>query len=170
MFRNKSGRFGVGSNAHKKHSMRNANSFVAGTSCSDGVDEIAVIEEVAVSEHEDFAVSEHEFEEEPEHADDPLVDMSWQTGRRVVELSVLADNMYCDVCKSPLHLSNTIRERRLGLGSTLHIKCSSVLCTAICQVDTGKRGASGSFDVNSKAALGIYCYLYVTCACIVNIL
>ncbi|XP_033725164.1 uncharacterized protein LOC117315129 [Pecten maximus] len=63
--------------------------------------------------------------------------------------------MFCDVYNSPLHLSNTLWERRLGLGSTLHIQCTNAVCDAVCQVDTGKRGSSGAFDVNSKAAIGM---------------
>ncbi|XP_033745722.1 uncharacterized protein LOC117331232 [Pecten maximus] len=83
------------------------------------------------------------------------IDPTWKIGRRVVELELLAQNMFCDVCNSPLHLSNTLWERRLGLGSTLHIQCTNAVCDAVCQVDTGKRGSSGAFDVNSKAAIGM---------------
>ena len=37
---------------------------------------------------------------------------SWTTGRRVVELEVLAKEMFCKICNLPLHLSNTVGERR----------------------------------------------------------
>ena len=43
----------------------------------------------------------------------------WRCGRRVVELELLAKNLYCCICNSPLHLSDIVRERRFGLGMYL---------------------------------------------------
>ena len=78
----------------------------------------------------------------------------WREGRRMVELGHLAEQMFCHICKMPLHLVDTVRESRYGLGSVLHIRCKNSSCNAVCPVETGKRGTTGAFDINSKAVLG----------------
>ena len=40
------------------------------------------------------------------------VDTSWQVGRRIVELNVLAERMFCCQCNVPLHLQDTGRKER----------------------------------------------------------
>lgn len=75
----------------------------------------------------------------------------WRSGRRVVELDVLAKLMYCVVCRTPLHLSNTEGEKRYGLASTLYIRCMN--CHVLNDVHTGKK-SQRSFDINLKLALG----------------
>nr|XP_034320597.1 uncharacterized protein LOC105341150 isoform X2 [Crassostrea gigas] len=77
----------------------------------------------------------------------------WREGRRIVELGYLAKQLFCHLCKTPLHLKDTVRERRYGLGSVLHVQCTN--CSAVCPVETGKRGPTGAFDINTKAALGM---------------
>ena len=45
---------------------------------------------------------------------------SWQEGRRVVELDLLADGLKsCQRCSQPLRLDDIIGERRFGLGLIL---------------------------------------------------
>lgn len=85
--------------------------------------------------------------------DSHVNDDGWKTGRRVVELSCLAQQMYCSTCASPLHFSNIEKERRYGLASILYIRCQNSVCNTLNDIKTGKRTA-GSFDVNSKLALG----------------
>lgn len=85
----------------------------------------------------------------------PIPDDSWKSGRRIVELDVLAKRMFCASCNTPLHLSNIESERRYGLGSILFIRCQNNVCWALNDVKTGKR-SQGAFDVNSKLALGNY--------------
>ncbi|XP_062614819.1 uncharacterized protein LOC134276600 [Saccostrea cucullata] len=63
--------------------------------------------------------------------------------------------MFCHICKSPLHLIDTVWEKRYGLGSILHIRCKNITCNAVCPIETGKRGSTGAFDINSKAVLGM---------------
>ena len=79
---------------------------------------------------------------------------SWKVGRRVVELEVLAKGMYCCSCKCPLHLTNTVGQRLYGLGGILMIECE--LCQTVTDVHLGKRGPSGSYDINTKASMGRY--------------
>ncbi|XP_048775313.2 uncharacterized protein LOC125679906 [Ostrea edulis] len=76
----------------------------------------------------------------------------WRSGRRVVELDVLAKLMYCVVCRTPLHLSNTEGEKRYGLASTLYIRCMN--CHVLNDVHTGKK-SQRSFDINLKLALAM---------------
>ena len=54
-------------------------------------------------------------------------EITWEDGRRVVELGVLADLAEgleaCSVCKEPLQLKNIIEEKRYGLASLLYVQC-----------------------------------------------
>ena len=55
---------------------------------------------------------------------------NWRSGRRVVELGVLADGLSkCCKCCHPLHLSNCVGETQRGLGGFLHIVCMNSLCS-----------------------------------------
>ncbi|XP_052083925.1 uncharacterized protein LOC127721281 [Mytilus californianus] len=74
-------------------------------------------------------------------------------GRRIVELNVLAKGMYCCTCKCPLHLSNIVGERLFGLGGLKMVDCE--LCHTVTDVQFGKRGPSGSYDINTKASIGM---------------
>ncbi|CAG2218616.1 unnamed protein product [Mytilus edulis] len=89
---------------------------------------------------------------------DPLYgkQQSWGLGRRIVELDLLAVGMYCCICKSPLHLSNTVGEKLFGLSGIIMIRCD--LCATVTDVQTGKRGPTGSYDINTKAALGRFTF------------
>ncbi|XP_063408241.1 uncharacterized protein LOC134691604 [Mytilus trossulus] len=86
---------------------------------------------------------------------DPLYgkQQSWGLGRRIVELDLLAVGMYCCICKYPLHLSNTVGEKLFSLSGIIMIRCD--LCATVTDVQTGKRGPTGSYDINTKAALGM---------------
>ena len=59
--------------------------------------------------------------------------------RRIVELSVLAENLRkgCFVCHTHLELSDCVGERRYGLASLLYITCKN--CSEVTIVSTGKR-------------------------------
>ena len=51
--------------------------------------------------------------------------ISWDEGRRVVELGFFAEGLrVCKDCSNPLELANTLTEKRYGFGSVLHISCS----------------------------------------------
>ena len=73
-------------------------------------------------------------------------------GRRVVELEKMANDMFCDVCNHWLHLKDTVKKARYGLGPVLHIKCSA--CGAVKKLNVGKTNDDGGFDVNRKAVIG----------------
>ena len=62
-------------------------------------------------------------------------DESLKSGRRVVELGYLADNLKCS-CGSLLHLKDTRAETVYDLGSIIHVKCLS--CERVVNVSTGK--------------------------------
>ncbi|CAG2250117.1 unnamed protein product [Mytilus edulis] len=78
---------------------------------------------------------------------------SWAIGRRIVEWNILAEGMYCCTCKCPLHLSDIVGERLFGLGGLLMVDCK--LCHTVTDVHFGKRGPSGSYDINTKASIGM---------------
>ena len=61
---------------------------------------------------------------------DPEVCLDWRKGRRVAELSLLADKIFCVMCQARLHLCDTINETKQGLGSILKIKCAISVCNA----------------------------------------
>lgn len=86
---------------------------------------------------------------------DPSLNNDWKTGRRIVELQALAQQMFCTSCDARLHLADIESERRYGLGSILFIRCQNSVCSSLNDVKTGKRN-NGTFDINSKLALGNY--------------
>uniref|UniRef100_A0A8W8P2E2 Mutator-like transposase domain-containing protein n=1 Tax=Magallana gigas TaxID=29159 RepID=A0A8W8P2E2_MAGGI len=83
------------------------------------------------------------FEKQREGEKDGAL-LSWGTSQ---------NNFFRHLCKTPLHLKDTVRERRYGLSSVLHVQCTN--CSAVCPVETGKRGPTGAFDINTNAALGM---------------
>ena len=91
-------------------------------------------------------------------------EVSWETGRRIVDLRHLAEELKeCSNCRNTLLLHNIVTETREGLGSYLYIKCSQ--CPSTTKVTTGKRHYPAGtldnshsrpvFDVNTKIALGM---------------
>lgn len=80
--------------------------------------------------------------------------VNYMEGRRIVELSVLAEQMWCVCCKEALSLENIEQERRRGLASILQVRCHK--CLIINIVNTGKKsdGSMNRFDVNSKIVRG----------------
>ncbi|XP_063438315.1 uncharacterized protein LOC134719240 [Mytilus trossulus] len=96
--------------------------------------------------------AEEEVEDEIEGM---VIDNDWQVGRRIVELGVLAEKMYCCRCNVPLHLHDTIHERTTGFGSYLHIMCTNQECRTVTDVPTGKVGPTGSFNITAKIVIGM---------------
>ncbi|CAC5370270.1 unnamed protein product [Mytilus coruscus] len=90
--------------------------------------------------------AEEEVEDEIEGM---MIDSNWQVGRRIVELGVLAEKMYCCRCNVPLHLHNTLHERTTGFGSYLQIICTNQKCITVTDVPTG------SFDITAKIVIGM---------------
>ena len=85
-------------------------------------------------------------------------------GRRIVELKVMLQHLYCSFCEEILSLDDTENESRIGLASVLTVRCRK--CLATTSVPTGKvhEGAAGShiqFDTNSKAVLGEFVLICV---------
>ena len=86
------------------------------------------------------------------------------SGRRIVDINFLVEQMKsgCFSCgNNSLNLCDIVREKRYGLGSILVIKCN--VCHVLNDVFTGmrhhdinKKKTSKVFDVNTKAAAGIY--------------
>ncbi|CAC5422659.1 unnamed protein product [Mytilus coruscus] len=96
--------------------------------------------------------AEEEVEDEIEGM---VIDSNWQVGRRIVELGVLAEKMYCCRCNVPLHLHDTLHERTTGFGSYLQIICTNQECRTVTDVPTGKVGPTGSFDITAKIVIGM---------------
>ena len=93
--------------------------------------------------------------------------ISWDEGRRVVELGFLPEGLRaCKDCSNSLELANTLTEKRYGLGSVLHISCS---CGQLTTISTGKSHRSASarrglpiYDVNTKLATGKKCFIFIS--------
>jgi hypothetical protein len=113
-------------------------------------------------ENEDIypsGTSESESEEEHEE------EICWRSGRRVVELGILVDNLEkgCAACSRPLDLRFCEDERRYGLGSLLYIRCQQEACSHLSPVSTGKRRNAETnvkcnnpaWEINFKVAAGI---------------
>ena len=85
-------------------------------------------------------------------------DKSLSDGLRIVDLSILGQQLWCVSCKECLSLETIEREIRRGLGSILSIRCHKCLLlnevtTSKQQCPSGKRNAS-RFDINYKATMG----------------
>ena len=85
---------------------------------------------------------------------------SWQEGRRVVELDLLAVGLKsCQRCSQSLRLDNKVGERRFGLGLILLVKCSYTECSHVNGVPSGSRHKPEkggiAWDVNTKLAAGM---------------
>ena len=98
-------------------------------------------------------------EEKPGERERKDAEITWEEGRRVIELGVLAKGLEaCSVCNEPLQLKNITEEKRYGLASLLYVQCE---CSNINTVYTGKsHRPTGShhglpiYDVNTKLATG----------------
>lgn len=93
------------------------------------------------------------------------VELEWRTGRRVVELGTLANGLKaCQLCSQPLHLINTVGERRFGLAQILEVKCMYSECGLVNDVPTGSKHTSQNggqaWDVNTKLAAGMITMQY----------
>ena len=85
------------------------------------------------------------------------IDTNWQTGRRLVELDILASGLKaCHSCSLPIHLHNTVASRNFGLACVLDVMCNS--CGAVNAVHTGRKHGK-IYDMNTKLALGKYMHL-----------
>lgn len=79
---------------------------------------------------------------------------AWRQGRRIVELGFLADALSaCNVCGSPLHLSDCAGIFECGLGSVLSVVCRNSACSFVNKISTGKK-TSRKWDVNGKLNFG----------------
>ena len=123
--------------------------------------------------------SEVESEEENERVSSDRESAFELTGRRVVELDVLAKSLDsgCKTCRNPLKLSNCQQETLAGLGSFLYINCSNSECGEINVCVTNKthrpegvqRGRP-IFDVNTKLAAGGFRCSFLKCKVLVILL
>ena len=80
-------------------------------------------------------------------------------GRRVVELNVLSEGLWCPMCQLCLSLKNTVGEEIRGLASVLRVKC--LKCNMITDAHTSKsaniaKNVVKMYDVNCKMAVGKY--------------
>ena len=75
-------------------------------------------------------------------------------GRRLVEIKMLAAELWCTACDMPLSLRNIKSEQLFGLASIFQIQCK--ICDKIYFVHTNyhRLTASQLFDVNCKLAIG----------------
>ena len=82
--------------------------------------------------------------------------------RRIVNLSILGQNLFCKECHSVLSLCDVKSEVSKGLVSIFYIPCRK--CKSINQVDSDKhrqtlqKRNSIRFDTNTKAVMGNYNY------------
>ena len=62
----------------------------------------------------------------------------WAEGRRIVELSVLAEQLFCKTCNTPLHLKDVIGEIRLTFNLQIHLHYLQIVQQRAChgQIDT----------------------------------
>ncbi|XP_077278749.1 uncharacterized protein LOC143906480 [Temnothorax americanus] len=66
------------------------------------------------------------------------------TGRRLIDLHLLADELWCKSCNVPTSLRHVTKEDRIGLASIFYITCQ--LCQRVYQVNTSKIEESSRFS------------------------
>jgi hypothetical protein len=79
-------------------------------------------------------------------------------GRRVVEIKMLAEEMWCPACDAPLSFRYVEDENVIGLASIFRVRCHT--CLLLHEVRSSKcykkreDGNCTQYDVNAKSALG----------------
>jgi len=79
-----------------------------------------------------------------------------EAGRRIMDLTILANDMWCRICNYPLHFKFLEKEVRRGLASIFHFRCPKCLeVTQVCSSKLGRTAENGYpvYSVNCKAAL-----------------
>ncbi|XP_063436607.1 uncharacterized protein LOC134718035 [Mytilus trossulus] len=118
-----------------------------------------LIENINGNRNEIFKVDQQIADKPVINIDQDDTDITWKDGRRLVELSLLAEALKaCVGCGSNLKLHNTINEQRFGFASILNISCEK--CGYVTAIPTSKRHFTGqrgpgAFDINTKMALGM---------------
>ncbi|XP_071652725.1 uncharacterized protein [Temnothorax longispinosus] len=79
------------------------------------------------------------------------------TGRRLIDLHLLADELWCKSCNVPTSLRHVTKEDHIGLASIFYITCQ--LCQRVYQVNTSKieellRFSKPTYTVNTKVVIG----------------
>lgn len=74
-------------------------------------------------------------------------------GKRIVDLNVLASNLFCKNCNCDLKLKNIKDEKRTGLHSILSVMCDA--CKAVTKVETGNKN-NGVSENTASIVLGKY--------------
>ncbi|KAK3083296.1 hypothetical protein FSP39_018759 [Pinctada imbricata] len=114
MFRNKKGKFQSKKSYLRQfkaqESKRNLNDHHY---VEDPIKEDHCYDSISNSAHKSILYLDHENCVGATCTIDPTKDDGWRTGRRVVELQSLAQQMYCVTCDSQLHLGDIERERRI---------------------------------------------------------
>lgn len=78
--------------------------------------------------------------------------------RRIVDLNLLAETLWCETCDVPLTLRSMLGEKMSGLNSTFKVHCNS--CGHLKDVNTSKnyfrktKSGRSLYDVNMKVTLG----------------
>lgn len=97
---------------------------------------------------------------------------SWKIGRRLVEFSVLLNNLkFCESCRLgpvPLTMNNIKGELKKGLCGYLYVQCMNLECGHVNRVAYGKvhhtkKRGMPCFDVNTK--LGTCKFALSFCVC-----
>ncbi|XP_057326887.1 uncharacterized protein LOC130668562 [Microplitis mediator] len=79
------------------------------------------------------------------------------SGRRLVDLQVLDDELWCKPCKKALRLRHSVNELKNGLASIFHVKCET--CGNMYEVNTSAIEKNSTYKhtytVNSKVVVGV---------------
>lgn len=101
-----------------------------------------------------IAAKKKKANETTDQIEDNLKDIL--SGRRIVELLRLGEELWCKECDIPLSLRNVEKECHIGLASELHIRCTG--CVSVKKVLTGKCKEYCTnrcrYDVNFKLGVG----------------
>ncbi|XP_008207868.1 uncharacterized protein LOC103316340 [Nasonia vitripennis] len=76
-------------------------------------------------------------------------------GRRIIDLKVMAQHLYCSFCTEILSLEDIEKEAKKGLASDFTVRCRKCLATSIVPTSKVHLGPNGQllYDNNTKAAL-----------------
>ena len=78
-----------------------------------------------------------------------------EAGRRIMDLIILANDMWCRMCDYPLHFKFLEKEVKRGLASIFHFRCPKCLeVTQVCSTKLRRTAENGYpvYLVNCKAA------------------
>lgn len=85
------------------------------------------------------------------NSSESLYQLTKVSGRRIVDIAKIAEDLWCQYCDGPISLRNLVNEITVGIVNIWSIRCHA--CRHIIKVETSKKHGM-FYDSNFKLAIG----------------